>query len=91
MKNFLITAALIIVSTKAMAFDSVNSYDARKSSCRSLQTAIANEGRAVIYTGDETYFLAVAGVEECFPGESIRVSTVKTRDVEKCDIGFTCK
>lgn len=68
----------------------ISSYLAPASSCASLQHAIYREGKAVIYTAPEIYFLAVRDTSVCMPGAQLVLKNTKTKDQPACLL-FTCK
>lgn len=90
MKGMLLLSA-ILISVQTMA-DDVHQYYAPSSSCRSLQRAIEKEGQAVIFTAPEIYDMVVRDNSFCWTPEYAKCTAfVKTKDVERCNIGFRCR
>ena len=82
--------SLFLLTLPAQAF-AISHYDAPASSCSSLQRAINQEGEAILYTGEYTYFRAVAHGGYCMMGERPTAKYTKTKDVPRCFVGLECK
>ncbi len=85
-----VSAAFFALLLSPLSAFAISHYSAPDSTCSSLQHAIQREGKAVIYTKPEIYFLAVRGIEECMIGEMLSPSYTKTKNNPKCML-LTCK
>jgi hypothetical protein len=60
-------------------------------SCREAEATVQRAGAIVMSTGPHTYQRFVAGISSCSLGEDVEPGTARTRDSERCQVGYLCK
>lgn len=95
-RPFLVFLIITMVATSAMAQSRRATRETARPttqdmSCAQAKGIVASRGSVVLHTGPSTYDLFMRHPSLCEPGLSGQPASVRTADVDRCPIGFTCR